>query len=252
MIVLLPVFLSLKGDFKSIQMENERVETAYREKFEKMRMLAHDQGIEINRIQIFMRVFKLDKKLEIWAKNRCDKEYKLLVTYDICRLSGWAGPKRKEGDFQVPEGIYRINHFNPESRFYLSLGINYPNESDKILSDKDTPGGAIYIHGSCATIGCLPITDNKIKELYVLGVEAKNNGQNHIPVHIFPTPLNDENMQKLSEDYDEDFLSKIRSPHTTEEIKAFWLNLKEFYDWFETTKTLPGYSVDSDGRYVTE
>ena len=54
--------------------------------------------------------------------------------------SGTTGPKRAEGDYQVPEGFYYINEFNPNSKYHLSLGLNYPNASDKILSDSIDPG----------------------------------------------------------------------------------------------------------------
>src|SRR5690606_17823468 len=94
-----------------------------------------------------------------------------------------------------------INHFNPVSNFYLSLGVSYPNASDRILSDRAAPGGAIYVHGNCVTLGCIPITDDKIKELYVMAVEAKNNGQQKIPIHIYPRRLNDDGMRNLRSAY---------------------------------------------------
>lgn len=125
-----------------------------------------------------------------------------VCTYPFCASSGILGPKRKEGDRQIPEGIYYINHFNPVSNFHLSLGINYPNPSDKILSDPAQPGESFYIHGNCVTIGCIPISDDKIKELYILAVEAYNNGQVKIPVHIFPDRLpNEAAIKKLVDDY---------------------------------------------------
>ena len=71
--------------------------------------------------------------------------------------SGTMGPKRLQGDYQVPEGFYYINEFNPNSNYHLHLGLNYPNASDKILSDSLRPGGDIYIHGSCVSIGCIPL-----------------------------------------------------------------------------------------------
>jgi murein L,D-transpeptidase YafK len=72
----------------------------------------------------------------------------------------------------------------------FSLGLNYPNASDRLLSDSLQPGGDIYIHGSCVTTGCIPITDGQIEELYVLTAYAKNRGQDFIPVHIFPVRFN--------------------------------------------------------------
>jgi murein L,D-transpeptidase YafK len=125
------------------------------------------------------------------VREKGTDQFKLLHTHLFCTNSGIPGPKLKEGDLQIPEGIYHISHFNPQSKFYLSVGLNYPNASDKILSDKQQPAGSIYIHGSCVRIGCIPITDDKIKELYVLAVKAMNNGQQKIPVHISPIRLTD-------------------------------------------------------------
>ena len=116
--------------------------------------------------------------------------FRLFKTYRICALAGYMGPKRIQGDYQVPEGFYYINEFNPSSTYYLSLGLNYPNASDRVLSDSLRPGGEIYIHGSCVTVGCIPITDQQIDELYVLAAHAKDMGQDYIPVHIFPIRFN--------------------------------------------------------------
>src|SRR5690606_4688666 len=126
-----------------------------------------------------------------------------------------------------------INHFNPQSIFHLSLGINYPNASDKILSDKKSPGSSIYIHGDCVTIGCIPITDDKIKELYVLAVEARNNGQAKIPVHIFPARLTEENFKSLRSEY-----------ASNPVLISFWQNLRIGYDGFESTKKIRGFKVN--------
>src|SRR5689334_5279079 len=135
---------------------------------------------------VYIRSFKYDSKLEVWVKSTQKEQFKLFKTCKICALAGTLGPKRMEGDYQVPEGFYYINEFNPKSTYYLSLGINYPNASDQILSDSLRPGSEIYIHGSCVTVGCIPMTDQQIDELYILAAYAKNLGQDFIPVHIFP------------------------------------------------------------------
>jgi murein L,D-transpeptidase YafK len=117
------------------------------------------------------------------------------------------------------------------------LGINYPNRSDKLLGDKVHPGSAIYIHGNCVTIGCIPITDDKIKELYLMALEAKNNGQVEVPVHIFPDRLT---TNKLSE------LIKQKDP----EVISFWENLKTIYASFEESHQIKKISVNGKGEYV--
>ncbi len=70
----------------------------------------------------------------------CKNLLSLFKTYKVCALAGTLGPKRMEGDYQVPEGFYYINEFNPQSNYYLSLGINYPNESDKVSKRFIRPG----------------------------------------------------------------------------------------------------------------
>ncbi|MGN6163006.1 MAG: L,D-transpeptidase family protein, partial [Flavisolibacter sp.] len=123
---------------------------------------------------VYIRSFKYDGELEVWVKNQRKEPFKIFKTYKVCALAGTLGPKRMQGDYQVPEGFYYINEFNPNSTYYLSLGLNYPNASDKILSDSLHPGGDIYIHGSCVTVGCIPVTDKQIDEIYMLAASAKN------------------------------------------------------------------------------
>src|SRR6185437_11510512 len=76
---------------------------------------------------MFIRSFKYDGQLEVWVKNDAKEKYKLFKTYKVCLQSGAMGPKRMQGDFQVPEGFYYINEFNPHSAYHLALGLNYPN-----------------------------------------------------------------------------------------------------------------------------
>ena len=127
---------------------------------------------------------------------RRDSQFHLVKRYDVvgCMgqdspVSGILGPKRQEDDWQIPEGFYHIDRFQPDSKFYISLGIGYPNTSDKILGVKDNLGCDIFIHGGCATVGCIPITDDQIKELYLVALETQSNSERRIPVHIFPARL---------------------------------------------------------------
>ena len=145
-----------------------------------------------------------------------------------------------QGDYQVPEGFYYVNIFNPKSNYHLSLGLNYPNASDNLLSDSLQPGGDIYIHGNCITTGCIPITDNQIEELYLLTAYAKSGGQDFIPVHVFPVKYNViKSVSKLQEITKED-----------REYFLFSKKMKEVYDFFETNKKLPVISVNKKGEYI--
>jgi murein L,D-transpeptidase YafK len=233
--ILFAVMLT-QATFKQSQLDYARVKTAYDEKEEAVKNVFDRRNVAYRGFQMFIRAFKKEQLVEVWVKEAGKESWSYLNSYDFCSSSGTLGPKRKEGDLQIPEGVYTINHFNPQSNFYLSLGISYPNASDKILSDPRKPGGDIYLHGNCVTIGCIPITDDKIKELYVMAVEARNNGQEKIPVHIFPTRLSTEQLNVLRKNY----------PTST---VAFWENLKVVYDDFELTKKLKPLKVKKNGEY---
>ena len=225
-------------DFKKSQMKNGRVQKAYEEKGSLIRSIVLKKGLDTNSLQIFMRVFKHEQKLEIWGRDSLCEEYVLLKDYRICRISGDPGPKRMQGDRQIPEGCYHIDRFNPWSHFHLSLGINYPNQSDRILGNRKRLGGEIFIHGSCVTIGCIPMTDDKMKEIYILAVEATNNGQKEIPVHIFPCIMT------------ADYYTQLKENSAEEQSRIdFWNNLEEAYFYFELNKILPDFTIDEKGRY---
>jgi murein L,D-transpeptidase YafK len=189
---------------------------------------------------IYIRSFKYDGQLEVWVKNDRKEAFKLFKTYKVCAMAGTLGPKRMAGDYQVPEGFYYINEFNPNSNYHLSLGLNYPNQSDRILSDSLRPGGDIYIHGSCVTVGCIPMTDEMIDEIYIIAAYAKAAGEDYIPVHIYPVRYN----IKKSADYLA-YLSK-----SDKQLKSFAEKLENVYDHFELTHQLPVIMTDNTGDYV--
>jgi len=232
------VFMSSQLTFKDEQKRYKRVRTAYSEKGNIVSQTLQKNSIKQDLLHIYIRIFKADKILELWGKNKTNSKLKLLQTYTICESSGSLGPKRQQGDMQVPEGFYHINHFNPFSNFYLSLGINYPNSSDRILGSKSKLGGDIYIHGNCVTIGCVPITDSKIKELYIYCVEAKNNGQSKIPVTIYPIKMTEVNFRNLSTKFKGDS-DKIN----------LWTDLKQAFTQFDTTHQIPKIKFLKNGRH---
>lgn len=228
------IFNDLEIDgFKQQQLQYERVREAYDEKGAVVVSLLGQKKLKPETLRLFIRAFKQEKKLEIWAKNQAESQYILLITYDFCTTSGTLGPKREQGDLQTPEGFYSLDRFNPTSNFHLSLGVNYPNESDRILGTKGKLGGDIFIHGNCVTVGCIPITDDKIKELYLLCVEARNAGQTNISVHIFPFQMNEGNLTK----------------NTDNQFFNFWKNLQKGYDLFEKTHQIPTIKVSKNGLY---
>lgn len=192
--------------------------------------------------EVYIRSFKYDKQLEVWIKSKDKETFKLFKSYKVCMQSGSTGPKRFEGDYQVPEGFYYINEFNPNSNYHLALGLNYPNASDKILSDSLRPGNNIYIHGNCVSTGCIAISDEPIEELYVLTSIAKDNGQDFIPVHVFPVKYNN----KKSFEY------LALATKENQPLQKFAITLKEAFDYFEEKKKLPVIIVNKSGQYIIE
>jgi murein L,D-transpeptidase YafK len=227
--------------FLSQQKNYKRVRTAIAEKEKTVKDNLQKYGLAADSFHILMVAYKAEKQLEIYAGAGManDVACKCIAVYDICASSGKLGPKRKKGDRQVPEGFYRIDRFNPSSNFYLSLGIDYPNQSDRRKSAAQNPGGDIFIHGSCVTIGCLPVTDDKIKEIYLYAVHARNSGQRNIPVYIFPFRME----EKTFEAY------KRKFSHN-QALIDFWTNLKTGYRLFQQTKQILPVSVDKEGNYV--
>jgi hypothetical protein len=147
-----------------------------------------------------------------------------------------------EGDYQVPEGFYYINDFNPNSSYHLSLGLNYPNSSDRILSDSLRPGSAIYIHGNCVSVGCIAIGDVSIEEVFVIASAAKTQGQEFVPVHVFPARYNVKNSI--------DYLNNSIKDNAY--LQLFNKNIREAYDYFELKKELPIIMVNKRGEYVID
>lgn len=234
----LTFFAFSSGPFKDEQKKYPRVREAYAEKESSIKTLLESHSIDLKHLRIYLRAFKEDKIIELWAKNAEDDKYQLVKEYDICRTSGSLGPKRAQGDLQIPEGFYHIDRFNPSSNFHLSLGINYPNKSDKVLGTKGNLGGDIFIHGDCVTIGCLPITDNHIKELYIIAIEAKDSGQEKIPVTIFPVYMTDDNYNSMQAKY-----------ATDPDKLTLWEDLKSGFDYFNNHQTLPKIKFLDNGRH---
>lgn len=230
---------TIQTDFLSEQKKYERVRTALNEKQDFLEKKLKDNKISIDNLNLIFVAYKDNDLLDVYAKTKKESTYKKILSYKVCSRSGKLGPKRKEGDKQVPEGFYHIDRFNPTSNFYLSLGLNYPNLADKRKSKVDNLGGDIFIHGSCVTIGCLPMTDNFIKEIYLLAIYARNNGQNKIPVYVFPFKMTDQNMTTYKKQYKDN-----------KELISFWDNLKIGYDKFIKDSKELNIKVAENGDYT--
>lgn len=227
---------SFDNGFKTSQLSNKRVRAAYDKKWVNLQSQLVAKKIDKDNFELYFRIFKLEKEFEVWVKNKTDLKFTLLKTISICASSGELGPKRKQGDYQVPEGFYEIATFNPNSSYHLAMKINYPNQSDLIKKTATDAGGDIMIHGNCVTIGCIPLENEPIEEVYVLATEAKNRKLT-TPLAIFPCRFTEKNNQYLSKNFGE-------------EKNKFWETLKKPYAYFEKNNILPKISISKTGDYV--
>ncbi len=167
---------------------------------------------------VLFRTYKKEAEFEVW-KMRSDGRYTLLRTYPMCRWSGQLGPKKKQGDRQVPEGFYAIypSQMNPHSNYYLSFNVGYPNLYDRVHGYS---GDSIMVHGICSSAGCFSMTNPEIGEIYTIAREAFAAGQPEIQMQSMPFHMTAENLAKYRLDPNVDF----------------WRELKNGADNFEVTK----------------
>jgi murein L,D-transpeptidase YafK len=125
--------------------------------------------------EIMLVAFKEERILQMYGFK--DEVVKLIKEYPFTAFSGEFGPKIKEGDKQIPEGIYKVEYLNANSSYYLSIKVNFPNSFDQLktsFEDVRDMGGDIFIHGKAATIGCIPIGDEAIEEVFLVTQKAFN------------------------------------------------------------------------------
>ncbi len=227
-----------------MQLRNERVYTSMRNSDASLRKMFTDAGLNYPPKYIYWRAFKTEKQLELWASEDAYKPHVLIKKYDVCRLSGTLGFKHHEGDEQIPEGLYYINHYNPYSNYFLSFRVSYPNGVDSFWGDKRNLGGQIYIHGECETIGCLPMTDTIMQEIYWVTIQAQSwqGFGAKIPIHVFPFKPENEKNALFSGMWNDD----------VPKIKDRWNNLFIAYNHFER-KHFPGIGYhDGKGMYLLD
>lgn len=134
--------------------------------------------------EVVFLAMKEEAELEVWARD--EEAFAHVKTYPIRKGSGRPGPKLREGDLQVPEGVYQVTYLNPNSSYHLSMMLDYPNDFDlhhARREGRNHPGGDIFIHGKAVSIGCLAMGDSAIEELFVLAAEV---GIENITVVIAP------------------------------------------------------------------
>jgi len=141
-------------------------------------------GLRYPSQKVALLAFKEEKRLELWAKN--DGEWSFVKDFPVLAASGSAGPKLREGDRQVPEGIYGVEYLNPNSSYHLSIKLDYPNEFDREqakIDGRTSLGGDIFIHGNSLSVGCLAMGDDVAEQLFVLVAKV---GKDNVRVIVAP------------------------------------------------------------------
>lgn len=120
-------------------------------------------------------VNKSERRMYLIAGEKVIKKYRVDLGFEP------RGHKFEKGDGRTPEGLYWIDRDNVNSRYYLSLGISYPNAEDrrKAKAAGVDPGGDIFIHGGPRykgerrrgrdwTAGCISVSDRQMKWVFAM------------------------------------------------------------------------------------
>lgn len=185
---------------------------------------------DVKGLPVFIQIFKEERLLELYVQQH--GKYRLLKSYPICKYSGGLGPKKTQGDLKSPEGFYKatLSGLNPNSRFYQSINVGYPNAYDRY---RGYDGNYLMIHGECTSVGCYAMTNQYIEEIYSYVEASLRNGQSAVDINIYPFRMTAQNMNR----------------HRNSSYHAFWKELQPAYEYFEKNKA-PAQVDIIDGRYV--
>ena len=171
-----PIKARLTGE-RTVEQVLRELEPLMDKRFEDLEGLTNGEPMSILAI-------KDEQRIELWKQR--GTRWQFVRTYPFTGFSGKLGPKLKEGDRQIPEGVYRIGYLNPKSSYHLSIKVDYPNAFDREMASVDGReklGFDIFIHGSTSTVGCIPIGDQGIEELFYL---VAKNGFRNVSIIISP------------------------------------------------------------------
>jgi murein L,D-transpeptidase YafK len=214
----------------------DRVAIAYQNHEMALRKKCTELGLSWGS-EVAIVVYKYEMLAEIYLLSN-SQHWTLFEQLNICAASGGPGRKLKEGDRQVPEGFYEVTVFNPRSKFHLSLGINYPNEADLVVANAEHPGGEIYIHGGCLSVGCCALTNQGVEPLYVLCDAARQAQKPQPKVLILPCRFSQTTMDWSSVEW--------------AQWQSFWTGLQQGYHWFIFNQKWPKMRIDEYGNYLLE
>jgi hypothetical protein len=154
-------------------------------------LFAH-AGVAYPPRQVALIAFKDTRRLELHARDGEAAPWRRIAIYPIRGMSGKPGPKLREGDFQVPEGLYRAEFLNANSRYHLAIRLNYPNAFDRqrgAADGRDNLGSDIMIHGSTSSIGCLAMGNEAAEDLFIIAALA---GKEQVRIVVAPTDFRDD------------------------------------------------------------
>lgn len=184
LVIVLILFYLKKNEILSVFASNKKMETiesiikkTKKQAEKSLKECLEKNDLDFENIEISILAFKTEQILELYGRKESSDKWKLLKTYSFTNSSGILGPKLRNGDKQIPEGIYQMEYLNPNSKYHLSIKVSYPNAFDKEkakLDERKDLGGDIMIHGKNVTIGCIPIGDKNIEEVFYLAAKAKN------------------------------------------------------------------------------
>jgi hypothetical protein len=164
--ILHPFLLKISGK-RSVE---EVLTTIGPKTFKRMQPYFESSGAQFPPQNLTLIACKTERSLEIWGTTSENRNV-LIKTYPFTSFSGTIGPKLKEGDRQIPEGTYPLMGLNPNSSYHLSIKIGYPTPYELEMGKREgrtNLGGDVFIHGKNVTIGCIPIGDEAIEELFCL------------------------------------------------------------------------------------
>lgn len=180
-----PAFRQLLGK-KTVE---EQIQTYGDVARARLQAMFKEKGFRYPPKKLGLLAFKDKRVLEVYVLRYTNGKFEHLHTYPIVGASGKLGPKLREGDFQVPEGVYRLEALEPNTPYHLGLRLNYPNDFDiehARIDGRTKPGSDILIHGSNGSVGCLAVGDTAAEDLFVLANDVVNR---HIAIIICPVDL---------------------------------------------------------------
>lgn len=177
---------------------------------QRVRAACAERGISFPPQRVVLLGLKSERRLEVYA-GPSDAELRFALSFPIQAASGALGPKLREGDRQVPEGVYLLESLNPNSRFHAALRVGYPNQLDIASANRkarDKLGGDIMIHGGAVSVGCLAMGDPVIEDLFVLCAAV---GIENVTIVLSPVDLRVTNLPIELQSVDAERYTAVRS-----------------------------------------